>query len=236
MLAAFLFILRNLFDVLAVYVILCVVFAACSFTAGLLFKGKMNALVWSAGTEIFFVVICATFSGDWDFGAFMRAVWFVCALLLIPFFIAKSLARSVNEGNERPAELETANKKALLKNIIGTAGIYLVLIASVFILENFFDVLADYIIYCGLLIACSIAAGVLFKGQIYAKVWSAAAIIFMSIMCDWHVGFVITLGVPFILAPLTIPFLIVKSIFISKNEKNELAAQTGTEPQTENRE
>lgn len=247
-LAAFLFILRNLFDVLAVYVILCVVFAACSFTAGLLFKGKMNALVWSAGTEIFFVVICATFSGDWDFGAFMRAVWFVCALLLIPFFIAKSLARSVNEGNERPAEPETANKmetqaavrdtnkKALLKNIIGTVGIYLVLIASVFILENFFDVLADYIIYCGLLIACSIAAGVLFKGQIYAKVWSAAAIIFMSIMCDWHVGFVITLGVPFILAPLTIPFLIVKSIFISKNEKNELAAQTGTEPQTENRE
>lgn len=223
-LLAFLFILRAFYDVIAVYVIFSVAFAACSFSAGVLFKGQMNALVWSAGTEIFFVVICAISSGDWDLGSFINALWFVIALLIIPFFIAKSLARTINEGNERPAGLETAvrdtNKKALVQTIIGTVGIYLVLIASIFILRNFFDVLAHYIVYCGVLIACSIAAGVLFKGKMYVRVWSAASIIFTSIMCDWHLGFTITIGL-YILAPLLIPRLIVKAIIITINEEWE---------------
>lgn len=233
-LAAFLFILsKTIKPGLGELLIEPVPFVVCSFAAGLLFKGKMNALVWSAATEIFFVVICATSSGDWDFEAFMRALWFVVALLLIPFFIAKSIALSVNEGNERPAELETVNeketqtgdkdtnKKALLKNIIGTVGIYLVLIASILILRNFLDILVHYIVYCGLLIACSIAAGVLFKGKIYARAWSAASVIFTSIMCEWHLEFIITIGVPFILMPLLIPFLIARAIVLSINEEKE---------------
>lgn len=129
------------------------------------------------------------------------------------------------------------NKKRLLKSIIGTVAIYGVLVAFLFILgKTVYLGLGELWVFPVSFVVCSIAAGILFKGQIYAWVWSAAAVIFVCAVCYGQLEFILTLGVPFVLMPLTIPFLIVKSIFISINEKKELAAQTGTEPQTENRE
>lgn len=125
------------------------------------------------------------------------------------------------------------NKKTLLKSIIGTVGIFLVLIASVFLLRNYFDVLGDYIIYCGVLIACSIAAGLLFKGKLYAWVWLSASIIFTSFICAWDFEAIITLGLPCVLMPLTVPYLIVKSIVLSVNEEKELSAKAETVTENE---
>ncbi|MDE6726967.1 MAG: hypothetical protein K2J80_03385 [Oscillospiraceae bacterium] len=110
------------------------------------------------------------------------------------------------------------NKKLFLKSIIGTVGIYLFLIAFVFILSNFLDALVYLPIYEGVLIACSIAAGLLFKGQIYAWVWTAATVIIFVVICaapsGWDFESIIA-GVGLFLVPLLIPFLIVKSVFVS---------------------
>lgn len=102
------------------------------------------------------------------------------------------------------------DKKRLLKSILGTLGIYLLLVAFLFIFSNFLDSLVYYWVYCGVLIACSITAGLLFKGQIYPWVWSAATVIFFVVFLGPAIleGFFI--GVIFILLPLLIPFFIVK--------------------------
>lgn len=122
------------------------------------------------------------------------------------------------------------NKKRLLKSIIGTVAIYGVLLAFHFILSKMFNLgLGEWLwISIVSLVACSIAAGMLFKGELYAAVWSVATVIFVCAVCYGQLEFILTLGVPFILIPLLIPFLITKAIFISINEKKELSAQTGT--------
>ena len=108
------------------------------------------------------------------------------------------------------------NKKTLLKSILGTLGIFLVLVAFIFIfiLPDIIDVLGDYPVCCGVMIGCSVAAGLLFKGKIYAWVWSAASVIFLVAIMGGYLPLIIV-GVWYVLAPLIIPFLIVKAIFLS---------------------
>lgn len=112
------------------------------------------------------------------------------------------------------------NKKTLLKSIIGTVGIYLVLIAFIFIFRDIVDFLVHFSILVGAFVACSIAAGLLFKGKIYVWVWTAASIIFMFVFSGGNLEFIL-MGVWYILAPLAVPFLIIKSIFISKIDELE---------------
>lgn len=110
------------------------------------------------------------------------------------------------------------NKKRLLKSIIGTVAIYGVLVALLFIFSNIVDLLVYMWIYEGVLIACSIAAGLLFKGELYAAVWSAGTIIFFVAVfwapSGWDLESFLMAAL-MVLAPLLIPFFIVKSIFVS---------------------
>ena len=126
------------------------------------------------------------------------------------------------------------NKKTLLKSIIGTVVIYGVLLALIFIFRDIIDFLVNFSILVGAFVVCSIAAGLLFKGKIYAWVWTVVSVLFVSFMWNWDVEFIA--GMLLFLTPLLIPFLIVKAIFLSNKEEKELSAQTGTEPRTEDRE
>lgn len=118
------------------------------------------------------------------------------------------------------------NVKTLLKSIIGTVAIYGVLLAFIFIFRDIVDFLVHFSILVGAFIACSIAAGLLFKGKIYAWVWTVASVLFVSFIWNWNLEFIA--GMWRFLMPLLIPFLLVKAIFISINEKKELSAQIGT--------
>lgn len=111
------------------------------------------------------------------------------------------------------------NRKTLLKSIIGTVVIYGVLLAFLFIFRNIIDFLVYLPVLIGAFVACSIAAGLLFKGKIYAWVWTAASAIFYAVFWLHPAGerkfeFILLWSV-IVLAPLLIPFFIVKSIFIS---------------------
>lgn len=107
------------------------------------------------------------------------------------------------------------NKKTLLKSIIGTVGIYMLLIAFFIIFRNILDVLVYLPIYVAVFAACSIAAGLLFKGQIYVWVWTAVTVI-LFVVVWWPISWdFIFYEAGVTLAPLLIPFLIVKSIFVS---------------------
>lgn len=120
------------------------------------------------------------------------------------------------------------NKKSLLKSIIGTVVIYLFLTAFIVIAPQIVDILSYYGVYLCVFVACSIAAGLLFKGKLYAAVWSAASVIYVSAVCEWDFEFILTLGVLCGLLPLLIPFFITKMIVLSINEDKELSMQTQT--------
>ena len=113
------------------------------------------------------------------------------------------------------------DKKRLLKSILATLGIYLFLVAFLFIFSNFLDSLVYYWVYCGVLIACSITAGLLFKGQIYPWVWSAATVIFFAVFLGPAIleGFFI--GLIFILLPLLIPFFIARCWIYALSQERE---------------
>lgn len=112
-------------------------------------------------------------------------------------------------------------KKTLLKSLIGTVGIYLVLMAFILIFRDKIDFLVYLPVYIGTFAACSIAAGLLFKGQIYAWMWLAATVIFYVAMWGLELEGLFT-GTVLFLYPLLIPFFIVKAIFLSiKEEKKE---------------
>lgn len=110
------------------------------------------------------------------------------------------------------------NKKRLLKSIIGTVVIYGVLLAFIFIFREIIDFLVYLPVLIGAFAACSIAAGLLFKGELYAAVWSAGTIIFFVAVfwapSGWDLESFLMAAL-MVLAPLLIPFFIVKSIFVS---------------------
>lgn len=113
------------------------------------------------------------------------------------------------------------NKKTLLKSIIGTVGLYPVLVAFIVIFRVIVDFLVHFSILVGAFIACSIAAGLLFKGKIYAWVWTVATVIFHVVIIILISGGIdvesIFTYVWFVVAPLLIPFFVVKPIFVSIN-------------------
>ncbi|MDE6733066.1 MAG: hypothetical protein K2J77_09355 [Oscillospiraceae bacterium] len=113
------------------------------------------------------------------------------------------------------------NKKRLLKSMIGTVAIYGVLVAVIFfsgyILQ--LDVLVDYYFYLGVLIVCSIVAGLLFKGEMYAAVWSAASVIFCAVISGFDLLGIMLVSW-YVLAPLLIPFFIAKALSWSWNNTN----------------
>lgn len=124
------------------------------------------------------------------------------------------------------------NKKTFLKSLIGTVAIYGVLLAFLFILsKTIYLGLGELWIFVVSFVVCSIAAGLLFKGQIYAWVWSAATLILFVVICGLPSGGdfeSIIWGVCLFLAPLLIPFLIVKSIFVSINlQEKEQSSEGG---------
>lgn len=112
------------------------------------------------------------------------------------------------------------NKKRLIKSIIGTVVIYGVLLAFIFIFRDIIDFLVYLPVFIGALAVDSIAAGLLFKGQIYAWVWTAATVIFYVALWGFYNFEWFILGLGIILAPLFIPFFIIKAGFwLFKEEK-----------------
>lgn len=113
------------------------------------------------------------------------------------------------------------NKKRLLKSIIGTVVIYGVLLAFIFIFRDIIDFLVYLPVLIAAFAACSIAAGLLFKGEIYAAVWSAATAIFYVALWGFYDFEWFILGLGIILAPLFIPFFIIKAGFWLKEEEKK---------------
>lgn len=120
------------------------------------------------------------------------------------------------------------NRKRLIKSIIGTVAIYGVLVAFLFLLSKTVNLgLGELWVEPVSCVVCSIVAGLLFKGEIYAAVWSAGAVIFCAVIPNgWDFSVVIGMLMLF-LAPLLIPFFIVKSVFLSRKleEKEKAGAE-----------
>lgn len=239
-LVAFLFILSKTINLglgeLWIFPVLC---AVCSVTAGLLFKGKLYAAVWSAASVIFM-----SFMLNWDYSVIGVGIVLFLAPLLFPFLIAKAIALSINEEKELSAqtgatetETQTEDKeqsidvramksKALLKSIIGTVVLHLVLFVFAFLCGIFTNAFPEFGIYAVVSIACSFTAALLFKRQLNAWVWTVGTAIFFvlayltfSSPSGWDFEFFM-LVVWLTLAPLLIPFFIVKGISRSWNRTN----------------
>ncbi len=117
------------------------------------------------------------------------------------------------------------NKKRLLKSIIGTVVIYGVLYAFLYLLGNMTHIGLGALLWInGVSCAvCSIVAGLLFKGEMYAAVWAAGAMIFFTVAWSWDFEVFMT-GLVLYLLPLLIPFFIVKSIFMDIKEDKKAKA------------
>lgn len=112
------------------------------------------------------------------------------------------------------------NWKRLIKSVIGTGAIYGVLVAFLFLLSKTGNLgLGELWVFPVSCVVCSIVAGLLFKGELYAAVWLAATAVFFAVMwgfpTDWNFE---TFGIAFLLllAPLLFPFFIAKSVFLSR--------------------
>lgn len=123
------------------------------------------------------------------------------------------------------------NKKRLLKSIIGTVAIYGVLLALLFIFRYIDDLGVYLYVHFVTLSVCSITAGLLFKGKLYATVWSAATVIFFFAICVVQSGwdFESFMGaVILFLIPLLIPFLFARFCITVRSWEKERASEGGT--------
>lgn len=119
------------------------------------------------------------------------------------------------------------NKERLLKSIIGTVAIYGVLVAFLYLINQIFNLgLGDLWIEPVTCAVCSIAAGLLLKGELYAAVWAAGAVIFCAVITvissfsqGWDFSSFMLMLV-FYSAPLLIPFFIAKAVRWSWNNTN----------------